>query len=228
MLTLDCVYFPREVEPITMDVHQPTTPGSDSYRTVARYAGHEIKVEGSRFVGRVRAVSTHAEIGGFLADIQRTFHDATHHCFAYRLGCGAQMSVRFSDAGEPPGTAGRPLLVALEARQLTNTIVVVTRYFGGVKLGTGGLARAYGRCAAETLDRAGVVERFLTTSFAVTFPYPLQHAVLQVIRQVQGEVQASDFRDVATLLVAVRQGLVEQFLKRLADATSGKAVVKPA
>mgnify|MGYP005837310743 CR=1 FL=1 len=213
---------------MAMEMPQPTTPGSDSYRTVARYAEHEIKVEGSRFVGRVRAVSSQAETGSFLADIQRTFHDATHHCFAYRLGCGAQMSVRFSDAGEPPGTAGRPLLAALEARQLTNTIVVVTRYFGGVKLGTGGLARAYGRCAAETLDRAGVVERFLTRSFAVTFPYHLQHAVLQVLRQVQGKVLACDFRDEATLLVAVRQGLAEQFLKRLMDATSGKAVVRPA
>jgi len=205
-----------------------TTQGDDSYRTVAGYAQHEIKVEGSRFVGRVRAVNSRAEAEAFLADIQRTFHDATHHCFAYRLGCGAHLNARFSDAGEPPGTAGRPLLTALEARQLTNTILVVTRYFGGVKLGTGGLARAYGKCAAETLDRAGVVERFLTSTFSVSFPYPLHNAVLQVVRQVHGNVLASDFQEEATLLVEVRRRLAGQFQARLASATSGKALLRPA
>ncbi|MCR4437971.1 MAG: YigZ family protein [bacterium] len=202
------------------------TSAADAYRTVAGYAEHQIRVKGSRFVGQAQPVTSRAEAEAFLADVQRRFHDATHHCYAYRLGCGAQALVRSSDAGEPSGTAGKPILEALEGRRLTNTIVVVTRYFGGTKLGMGGLARAYGQCAAQTLDRAGVVERFLMRTFAVSCPYELENALEQVVRKVQGRVRAVDYRQQVTLVVAVRHSLAEECLRRIAAATSGRATVR--
>ncbi|MBC7188286.1 MAG: YigZ family protein [Calditrichaeota bacterium] len=203
-----------------------TSPAADAYRTVAGYAEHQIRVKGSRFVGQVQPVTSRAEAEAFLAEVQRRFHDATHHCYAYRLGCGAQVLVRSSDAGEPSGTAGKPILDALEGRCLTNLILVVTRYFGGTKLGMGGLARAYGQCAAETLERAGVVERFLTRTFTVSCPYDLESAVEQVVRKVQGRVHAVDYGQQVNLVVAVRQSLAEEFLRRVAAATSGKATAR--
>jgi uncharacterized YigZ family protein len=127
-------------------------------RTISRAGVHEVEVRRSRFVCAVARVATEAEAQEFIGGCRRARRDATHHCTAYVLGEWSDIT-RSNDDGEPSGTAGRPMLEVLTGRELTGTVAVVSRYFGGVKLGTGGLARAYGRAVAETIDRVGVVER---------------------------------------------------------------------
>ncbi|MDZ7393656.1 MAG: IMPACT family protein [candidate division KSB1 bacterium] len=205
-----------------------TTADADVYLTVDRPTEFETKVKGSRFIGWARPVEDGAQAEAVLAEVRRTFHDATHHCYAFRIGWGPTLVLRASDGGEPAGTAGRPILSAIEARGLTNTIVVVTRYFGGVKLGMGGLARAYGQCAAETLQRAGVRRCYVTRRLVVRAPHALHGALVHLVRQLQGEVVASTFAQEATLVVTVRASRREEFAQRVAELSAGQATVREA
>src|SRR5690606_11612852 len=125
----------------------------DTYRVVAGTARAELREKGSRFIAEVFPVETEEEAAAAIEAVRRREHAATHHCTAYRLGPEGEL-FRASDDGEPSGTAGLPILRQIEARGLTNTLVVVTRYFGGTKLGRGGLIRAYGEAAARALDLA--------------------------------------------------------------------------
>lgn len=221
-----CVYSHRKVNRVHMSTEGTTTDDADGYLTVDRPAEHEIKVKGSRFIGWARPVEDRAQAELVLAEARRTFHDATHHCYAYRIGVGSSLVVRASDAGEPTGSAGKPILVAIETRELTNTIVVVTRYFGGTKLGTGGLARAYGQCATETLARAGVRQHFPMRQLVLSVPYGLHGAVLQALRRLRGEVVLTSFGEEARLVVSLRARYAEEFVRRIADLSAGQATVR--
>ncbi|MBI5059389.1 YigZ family protein [candidate division KSB1 bacterium] len=128
--------------------------GTSTYLTIAEPGHAETRVLGSRFFGRATAVEDVEQIDAELRLEARRFHDATHWCHASRIGYLAEPEERCSDAGEPHGTAGQPILREIRSRELTNTLVLVTRYFGGTKLGSGGLARAYSDCAAAALAAA--------------------------------------------------------------------------
>lgn len=127
-------------------------------RTIRQPGVHELEIRRSRFVCALARVTTAPEAQEFVAERRRALHDASHHCTAYVLGEHGDIS-RSNDDGEPGGTAGRPMLEVLTRRELTGTVAVVSRYFGGVKLGAGGLVRAYGQAVAETIDLVGMVER---------------------------------------------------------------------
>src|SRR5436309_10346350 len=141
----------------------------DHYRTVAQRAEQTLKIERSEFLGI--AVHVESEDGFFaeLTAIQKRHFDATHHCWAFRLF--ANERARSSDAGEPSGTAGKPILGAIESADLFDAAVVVVRWFGGVKLGTGGLTRAYRDTAAETLRGAAIEDRYLYERIRVQVPF---------------------------------------------------------
>jgi uncharacterized YigZ family protein len=134
----------------------------------------ELKEQGSRFLAFLGPARTPQEALDFLEQIKRRFHDATHHCWAYRLGWGESLRERASDAGEPARTAGPPILSALQERQVSDACLVVVRYFGGVKLGTGGLARAYRSAARSALSCATLASRELAAAWEVTLPYSAQ------------------------------------------------------
>lgn len=127
-------------------------------RTIAAPGSHEILVKKSRFVCTLARAATEAEARAAIDEVRRRHWDANHNCSAYRVGPGGQFQ-RTSDDGEPAGTAGAPMLAVLTRRDLTDTVAVVTRYFGGVLLGAGGLIRAYGQAVAAAIDAVGVVER---------------------------------------------------------------------
>jgi uncharacterized YigZ family protein len=127
-------------------------------RTIKQPGVHELEIRRSRFVCALARVATEAEAQEFVAGRRRAHHDASHNCSAYVLGEHGDIT-RSNDDGEPGGTAGRPMLEVLTRRKLTGTVAVVSRYFGGIKLGAGGLVRAYGQAVAETIDLVGVVER---------------------------------------------------------------------
>lgn len=149
----------------------------ERYRTVRGAAQHELeRVQGSRFLARLAACSARGEAHA-LIDAARAEHPgARHHCFAWRLGPTGADSFS-SDAGEPAGSAGRPILQQLEGQGLCDVALVVTRYFGGVKLGVGGLMRAYGGAAAAVLARAELVEVEITRRARITHPYECSGAV---------------------------------------------------
>src|SRR5688572_26715041 len=131
----------------------PTHP-----RTIAAPGVHEIAIKKSRFIATLTRAATEDEARAAIDEVRRRYWDAGHNCSAYRVGPGGQYQ-RTSDDGEPAGTAGSPMLSVLARRDLTDTVAVVTRYFGGVMLGAGGLIRAYGQAVSAAVDAIGVVER---------------------------------------------------------------------
>lgn len=131
----------------------PTYP-----RTIATSGSHEIVIKKSRFICTVNRATTEEEARAFIEAMKKRYWDANHNCSAYRIGPGGQHQ-RSNDDGEPSGTAGTPMLAVLNKRELTDTVAVVTRYFGGIMLGAGGLVRAYGQAVTDAVDAVGIVER---------------------------------------------------------------------
>ena len=193
----------------------------DTYRTLGAPGREEHRVDGSRFLADAMPVSTRDEVSDSIEAVRDREPKATHHCWAYRLGKAGD-DVRYDDDGEPGGTAGQPILRQMDARDLTNTLVVVTRYFGGTELGTGGLARAYGDAAAAALDRAPTVERVVRTPVRLRFRYDDTAPAQRVLRRFDTEVQASDYTDVTTLTVGVRRSEVEAFVEAFTTALSDR------
>ena len=194
----------------------------DSYHTVPVSAETEIKIKGSKFIGRVFPCADETEAETILTRIRKVFYDATHNCYAWRVGLGKEIVFKYSDDGEPSGTAGRPIYDQMEGHDITNAILIVTRYFGGTKLGTGGLTHAYSDSAAETIEKAGVVERFITDTVTLVVAFADYNAVERLIRQSGGIITQSDFADVVTLTAEIRISLMECLRADLIEITSGR------
>ena len=157
------------------------TSSGDHYRTPAGQAEAQIKIERSLFVGIAIPLTGEEDFFARLASIQKRYFDATHHCWAFRLFAIGGGRVRSSDAGEPGGTAGKPILSAIEAADLWDAGVVVVRYYGGVKLGTGGLGRAYREAAAAALAETIIRDRYLYTRFTVMVPHASISAAFRLV-----------------------------------------------
>ena len=198
----------------------------DEFLTVKGPGRVETRVKGSRFIARLEPVSSESSAQEFIGRIARQDHDASHHCYAYRLGVGQEEVARSSDAGEPSGTAGRPILESIASRGLTDVVVVVTRYFGGVKLGTGGLGRAYRDCAGKALDAAGPVRKVLTDRFRLRFPYPLTGEVGAVIDRHKGRIVEQQYGAEVALTVSVRRGRAAALREALQAAGRGRIAVE--
>ena len=145
---------------------------AEKYFTVKKADEAEFIERKSRFIGYVKPVETEEEAVLFIKEIRTKHHDATHNCYAYQIGDNNQLQ-RSSDAGEPAGTAGRPILEVIKKNDLKNTCVVVTRYFGGILLGAGGLVRAYSHAAQEGIKAAGIVEKISAGVISLTLDYNL-------------------------------------------------------
>lgn len=169
-------------------------------------------------------VQRRAAVDERIQTVREREHDATHHCSAYRIGPDGQ-DFHYDDDGEPSGTAGRPILQEIDGRDLTNTLVVVTRYFGGTELGTGGLARAYGNTAAAALDEADVVEQIVRTSVRVRFAYDDTAAARQMLQQFDAPIQESDYTDVTEWTVGVRASEVDPFVEAFRNALAARGEV---
>jgi uncharacterized YigZ family protein len=195
---------------------------NDVYYTLGNRVSYEVKVRGSRFIGYGSPVENREGAESYVKEISKRHHDATHHCFAYRVGVGDASSFRTSDGGEPSGTAGRPILEAIDGRELTNTVCVVTRYFGGSKLGTGGLARAYGQCAAKTLDRGRKVRKYLSVRCRVLFKYDLTGAVMALVSKYGYRIEETLFGSEAEIILRVRQAKIDDFEQDIINSTAGK------
>ena len=159
---------------------------SEPYFTVEGFGEAEHVVERSRFIGRALPIASEGEALAYVEEVKSEHYDARHVCYGYRIGRGSQTIVRCNDDGEPARTAGLPIWQILEGREITNTLVVVIRYYGGIKLGTGGLARAYREAARLALEAAGVVKRFPEDEVMVRVPYAMHGKVEHLLEQSEG------------------------------------------
>lgn len=198
---------------------------SDTFRTLAAPALAEPpKVKGSRFIGEAFPVATEAEAEAQLEAVRRREHAATHHCWALRLGTDGQR-FRYSDDGEPSGTAGIPILRQIDARELTDVLVVVTRYFGGTKLGTGGLLRAYGEAAAAVLDAATVEVRIERVPVRLRFAYADTSPAMHALHAFDAEIAEQHYSDETELVVLVRRSQAEALREAFVEALGGRGEV---
>ncbi len=197
----------------------------DSFLTIKAPAQAEIKVKGSRFIGETREVAHLEEAAAELEKIRKREHAATHHCYAYRIGRGSQAVFKYSDDGEPSGTAGKPIYDVLVGHELTNALIVVTRYFGGTKLGTGGLARAYRQAAKEAVEKSGVREVVLKNLVRIRTDFSSYEPLVRLLHRYSAPPTEVEFTDVVTLTVAVRRRDTQQVVNEIIQLTNGKAEV---
>lgn len=187
-----------------------------AYRAAAAAAEAEIRDQGSIFLGLVRPIASAEQAKSELAAITARYSDATHHCWAWRLGAEPARERR-SDAGEPAGTAGPPILRAIAGAGLSDTQVVVVRWFGGVKLGKGGLARAYAAAARAALSAAPLVERVPVIELEITAAFSQVGAVKRLLRAPMVELRAERYDIAAVLRIAVWRDREQELRAALAD-----------
>ena len=195
---------------------------SEGYKTIANPATAEFTEKKSRFIGHAFPVSTEEQALEKIAAIKKEYWDARHNTYAYVLRGG--MIRRFSDDGEPQGTAGMPMLDVLVNQGLEDCLVVVTRYFGGILLGTGGLVRAYSHATALAVEAAGKVRMIPCREGRVVCPYPQYQALTTLIETVGGNVAKTEFADTVTVSYELPIELEDTFDARLTDQSAGTLV----
>ncbi|MEV4439520.1 YigZ family protein [Streptomyces sp. NPDC049577] len=197
----------------------------DEYRTVAREGVHEIEINKSRFICALAPAATEEEAQAFLARVRKEHPTARHHCWAYVLGADGSVQ-KASDDGEPGGTAGVPMLQMLVRREMRYVVAVVTRYFGGVKLGAGGLIRAYGGVVGEALDTLGTVTRRRFRLATVTVDHQRAGKLENELRATGRTVREVSYGTGVRIEVALPEADVPAFRSWLADTTAGTAVLE--
>ncbi|PYZ92775.1 YigZ family protein [Salipaludibacillus keqinensis] len=196
-----------------------------SYYTVKESGEHEITIQKSRFIAHVKRVTSEEDAQEFIQSIKKQHWNASHNCSCYMIGEN-DLIQKANDDGEPSGTAGVPMLEVLKKRQLKDTVVVVTRYFGGIKLGAGGLIRAYGSAVSEGLNGTGVVERKLMNIYAAIFDYTLLGKVENEIRSSSYILKEIHYLEKVKLEAYVSHGEEASFEEWIANLTSGQALVE--
>jgi len=209
---------------------------ADSYLTIERDAEVETKVKGSRFIGRAFAVVSRENAEEILAGLRKKEYDATHHCFGYIIRAENSDGTlentqdrnifRYSDDCEPNGSAGKPIYDQILGRELVDTLVVVTRYFGGTKLGVGGLVRAYSESAALTLDESGVSRRYHYQTIRLQTDFSHYQLLLNLLNSLDGLVEDSQFSDTVSLTVKIRISRVDKFVATFTELTHGKGMLE--
>ncbi len=196
-----------------------------SYKTINEQGQAEVIEKKSRFIANVLPVSSEQEAIDFINKIKKQYYDARHNCFAYVIG-GNIPIMRFSDDGEPSGTAGKPILDVLLGEQLENIVVVVTRYFGGTLLGTGGLVRAYGKCAKEGILAGKIVEMDSYTKLFINVDYMLIGKIQYEITNSEHILVDTEYTDLVKFIVYVKNELVEDFIKNIINITNNNVEIE--
>ena len=198
------------------------TPVMSSVRGES-YAEYVIKK--SKFIARAVHITTEEEAQAYLRDGKKQYWDARHNCYAYQLGVNSEKQ-KSSDDGEPSGTAGKPILEVLKNKGLTNTLIVVTRYFGGIKLGTGGLIRAYGTAAVAALDNAIIEDYIDCRILYLQTDYSFLSATERLLPDFEAVITKRDFADFVGLTVEVPEDKADEYLLALRDKTNGTLTVR--
>jgi uncharacterized YigZ family protein len=189
---------------------------SDTYKTIKSVSCGIYKEKGSKFLAEAYPVSDESEIKSIIDKVRKEHHAARHHCYAYMLGTG-EMQWRLSDAGEPSGTAGRPILGQIKSFGLTNVLVVVSRYFGGTLLGVSGLINAYKSAAAYSLNNAEIIEHIINESYEITYPYSAMNEVMKILKYENVLQSDHSFDMTCRIGISFRSSARERILNRLSS-----------
>jgi uncharacterized YigZ family protein len=186
----------------------------DTYKTIKQNTQGLFRDRGSKFLSFAFPVSNEDEIKQILEVLRKDYHDARHHCYAWVLGAQKE-NFRANDDGEPSGTGGRPVLGQIQKNELTDTLIVVIRYFGGILLGTGGLINAYRSAAADAIEQAEIVKRTVDDLFELSFPYTAMNDVMKTVKEEMAEQLEQDFDIECRLMVRLPRSRSERFTGRL-------------
>ncbi|MCX6238363.1 MAG: YigZ family protein [Bacteroidia bacterium] len=187
---------------------------TDTYKTIGAPCEGLYKEKGSKFIAYAFPVSDEQQIKELIVRLKKEHHSARHHCFAWRLGSDLKL-FRVNDDGEPSGTAGRPIFGQIQQHDLTDILVVVVRYFGGILLGTSGLTNAYKQAAANVLTNALIVERIVETAIEVNFDYLAMNDFMMILKEFQLEMKESQFDLFCKAKILVRKQLTTIVLEKL-------------
>jgi len=194
-----------------------------AYKTIMQPVKKEIeKIKGSRFLAFLEPAADKESAELRLKELKKAYPDATHHCFAYITGGDKQIFQRYSDDGEPAGTAGRPILQVLEGHQIKNALLVVVRYYGGTKLGTGGLVKAYTEAAVEAVESAEIILIEPQSQIVVEYEYSLHKLMLQLYENYTVKVIRQDFAAKITVQLEIKSVLKAQFIAEAIDKSHGQ------
>lgn len=187
---------------------------SDTYLTIQDKSEGIYTEKRSKFLAFAHPVETIDEIKDLLTDYKKKYYDARHVCYAYMLG-PERTDFRTNDDGEPSSTAGKPILGQINSRELTNILVVVIRYFGGVKLGTSGLIVAYREATAEALSAATVIEKTIEETVTFTFPYVMMNSVMRVVKELNPRIVEQKYDETCIITLAIKRSMAPMLEERL-------------
>jgi uncharacterized YigZ family protein len=187
---------------------------TDTYKTIKAAAEGRYKEKGSKFLAYAFPVSGEPEIKEITTRLKKEHHSARHHCFAWRLGADSQL-FRVNDDGEPSGTAGRPIFGQIQQHELTNILVVVVRYFGGILLGTNGLTNAYKQAANDALANSVIIEKMVMTVLEISFSYLVMNDLMIILKEYGLELKESNFDLSCRAKIMVRKDLTPIIMDKL-------------
>lgn len=186
----------------------------DTYKTIAGPSEGIYREKGSKFIALAFPVESEAEVKEKLSEIQKQYFDARHHCYSYILGPNKD-AYRLNDNGEPSGTAGRPIHGQLLSKDLTNTLVIVVRYFGGIKLGVSGLINAYKTAAKDALDAATIIEKTVDETYKVSFDYSVMNSVMQLLKDPYVSILGQGYEDRYLITFKIRRREADRLVTAL-------------
>lgn len=190
---------------------------NDTYKSIEAPSEGIYKEKGSKFLAFAYPVETEGEVKALVEKVRKEYYDARHHCYAYRLGLKGDVW-RYNDDGEPSSTAGRPIFGQIQSAGLSDVLIVVVRYFGGIKLGVPGLIRAYRSAAAAAIGAGKVVDKVASEGFSVTFDYAAMDKVMRVLKEMGIAQSGYTAESSCRMEMRVRLGDVERFRQRMEDA----------
>lgn len=193
---------------------------TSNFITISKNGTHELEIKKSRFIATAFRIQNETDALNFIDQIKLNHRKANHHCFAYMIGNDNYIQ-RASDDGEPSGTAGVPILEVLQKKNVHNVLVVITRYFGGIKLGAGGLIRAYSNSTSQVLDEIGLVERIEQTTLVLTIDYSQYDPVTHWLNTHDLIVQNTQYAEKITITVPVTTKRIEQFKQNITNLLNG-------
>lgn len=195
------------------------------YKTIKQNVRTEIVEKKSRFIASVFRVENQQQVDDFLNEIRKEFYDATHNVYAYTYGIEYPIQ-KYSDDGEPQGTAGLPVMEVIRKNGLSNVLIVVTRYFGGILLGASGLVRAYTQAAVASIEKAGILEYHECERMIITLDYSDFEKVKWLIEKNNAKILEIEYSQVVDIIVLVKVEEAESLIKKISDTTAGNFLVE--
>jgi uncharacterized YigZ family protein len=187
---------------------------SDTFRTIKNISKSIYTEKRSKFLAFAIPVESVEEVKAIVSEYQKEYYDARHVCYAYMLGA-ERLDFRANDNGEPSGTAGKPILGQINSNELTNILVIVVRYFGGIKLGTSGLIVAYRQAAADAIAEAEVIEKTVDEDISFIFEYPFLNDVMRIVKEENPQIISQGYDSDCTMTLRIRKGMIPKLKSRL-------------